>query len=657
MKKLIDFLLAISMKKKLIMGYGFVTALIFGILAVIAVNFLHIKNQYDTINEISDEIQLISQLKGDINGVRAAFLLMSLTKNQDVKKIQEDVLTIHIKRIDENLARLKRGHYKGKMEEIEKVLVPFKETLLNEMLPLIKADRIDEMIGVLGKVQAPRANVFLKVANEVIENSRQDFVGRMETINSNIKSTMITVVTFVVVIFSITFAFSFWFINRYIIGVLQDITSSAEKVATGDLTVKVEAKTGDEFGILAIDVGKIIKTMQSVMRDIANKTVYILKDATSLSVSGKEVSYRVDRDLERTTSAAAATEEMSSTVGDIARNINMAFQATERASKASSEGKAMIGETVSSIEDVNMQIEKASVRVNDLAMLSRKIDEIVIMIKDIADQTNLLALNAAIEAARAGEQGRGFAVVADEVRKLAQKTTNATSEINNILGSIHTGTVSATDMMDSAVKKAKVTGELALRLDQSFREIHENFEKVFDTVHQVVAATEEQSSTAVEISSALSGIVEDARDNSKTVKDMALSFNKFSEDAKDFLKILDGFSDPKMRVGVLKADYILWFHRIIDLLDTREVTVSTDELNADRSRMGLWYYRDGKEMFGNLGAFKELDTPHRRLHDLGLKAYEAAKNGDKETVKQYVTEASGLVDTIISILDRLESAV
>jgi methyl-accepting chemotaxis protein len=477
----------------------------------------------------------------------------------------------------------------------------------------------------------------------------------MDAINREIKMTIVTVAVIVLVIFSIAFAFSFWFINRYVIGTLHDISVSSEKVAKGDLTVRIESKTADEFGKVAEDVTSIIKAMRHVMREIANKTMYILKDATTFSLYGKDVSERVDRDIARTAAAATAVEEMSSTVGDIAQNINIASQAAERAKNASSQGKGMIDETVSSIYEVNSQIQKASDKVRDLAEFSKKIDEIVDMIKDIADQTNLLALNAAIEAARAGEQGRGFAVVADEVRKLAQRTANATTEINNILSSIHAGTVDATDIMDVAVEKSKVTGEIARRLEGAFMQIYESFQKVSDIIHQVVTATEEQSATSIEISSNLTSIAEDAKESSKTVKVMALSFNKFSADAKEFLSLLSGFTDPKLRIGVLKADYVLWLHRMFDFLDGKEVSVVQDELQSDKSRMGRWYYGEGKELFGNRSSFKELELPHRRLHELGHKAYEAAKKNDKGAVKYHVTESVKLVDEIISILAKLEA--
>jgi methyl-accepting chemotaxis protein len=655
MRGLINRLLSISLKKKVLMGYIFMSILIFGIIGLIGINFFKAKARYDAMNAMSNDIQLITQLKADINGIRAAFLRMAIARDPDVWENQEGVIAFYSEKSDENLSKLKQGAYKDKIGEIEKTWVPFRETMLKELVPLVRSGRVSEAMNILGTVQAERSKAFMGVANEIIESSRKQFVQDTETINKEIKTTMTTVVIIIVAVFAVAFIFSFWFINRYVIGVLHGISLSAEKVAKGDLTVKVESETGDEFGKVANDVTGIIKAMRYVMRDVANKTVHILKDAASLTLYGKDVSQRVDRDLERTTTAATATEEMSSTIGDIARNINVASQAAENAMNVSLKGKGMINETVSSIDGVNTQIEMASDKVRDLAEFSKKIDEIVVMIKDIADQTNLLALNAAIEAARAGEQGRGFAVVADEVRKLAQRTTNATAEINNILSSIHNGTISATDMMDVAVEKIKATAAIARHLDESFAEIHNSFQRVADMVHQIVTATEEQSATVTEISTNLTNIAEDAKESSMAVKDMTASFNKFGADAKEFLKLLDGFYDPKMKIGVTKADYVLWLYRIMDLIDARDISMNIDELQADKSRMGKWLYGEGKEFFGNLGAFREIESPHKRLHELGFNAYKAAQSGDKEAVKKYIADSVKLIDEIISILTRLES--
>ena len=621
--------LSMRLKAKVLTGYTFMSLMIIGILAIVCLNFFKIKARYDSIDAMSGDIQRIIELKGNINAVRAAFLRMAVTKDQDVWGQQQRVIDYYADRTAQDLEKLKNGTYKDQVSDVEGSWTPFIRTIREDLIPLVESGRLAQAMAILETKQAARSKTFMTSANQIIDNSRQQFAEKIEAVNHDIKSTIIWVVTTVLLIFSASVVFTFLIINKFIIKVLRNISVSAQRIAAGDLTIHLEAKTTDEFGELADDVNRIIHSMKEVLRKIAGKTAYILKDATNLTIYGSSVSQKVDKDLDRTTAAATATEEMSFTIGDIAKNVNTASQSAENAKDVSARGKAIIGETVSSIEEVNSQIGSASSKVKDLAVHSKKIDEIVVLIKDIADQTNLLALNAAIEAARAGEHGRGFAVVADEVGKLAQRTSNATTDINGILGSIHSGIVEATGMMDLAVGKANATSGLARKLEEAFREISQSFDKVSDMIREVVTTTEEQSATATEISNNLSGITEDAKKSSLTVKEMASSFNKFNFNAKEFLGILEGFTDPVMKVGVLKADYVLWLHGMLDMLESGDGSVQADELSAEKSVIGKWYYGEGRRDFGGTAPYSELESPHRRLHDLGMSACGGRKKGRK----------------------------
>lgn len=358
---------------------------------------------------------------------------------------------------------------------------------------------------------------------------------------------------------------------------------------------------------------------------------------------------------DETTSVATAIEEIDATIRDMSGNVSSINTLVQDMVKQNDTLDVELGKRV---ENISRQREKVAEVVNNIQNLgaaTENIGNIVVSISDIADQTNLLALNAAIEAARAGEQGRGFAVVADEVRKLAQRTTNATTEINNILTSIHDETVSVTEMMNVAVEKTEDAVEMARKLNVSFDEINTSFEEVTDMVHQIVTATEEQSATLTDISTNLSGLAEDARMNTESVKEMLVSFTNFTSKAKEFLRLLDGFYDPKMKIGIAKADYVMWLLRLTDLMDGQTTLFVPEEFKPDSSRMGKWYYGEGKEFFGGLSAFRELETPHKRLHEIGQLAYDVAKRGERESVKHHMTESVRLVDEIISLLTKLET--
>ncbi len=497
---IVDKILAIGIKKKVLGGYAFMSLLIFSIIGFIGIHAFKIKSYYDFLNNMNNEVQLINQLKGAIDGARAAFLLMALTKNPKIRDIQEGVMASHIKTIEENLAKLKDGMYKEKIGEIEKVLVPFNETLLKEIIPLIKEEKIDEMISVLGRVQAPRANVFLKIANEITEDSKKEFTLTMNRINREIKTAVVTVIAFTLITFSIAFVFSFWFINKYIVGDLLHIEHAADRLAAGDLMVKIEPKSKDEFGILGAKLNETVGRFNHIVNNIINASgkmvsaVGILKNMAEKAIEGtKEQFYQASL-------ISDSADKMIKTIVNIANDSTGAKESTLVGMNTAQKGKEIADTAVETVERVNQTTGELSSLVENLTKHVGDISGIATVIKDIADQTNLLALNAAIEAARAGEQGRGFAVVADEVRKLAEKTIKATVEIADKITSIRTESERTTVSMSKASEEVeKATGYIR-NVGDALQSIVEAIRHANEDVATISAAVSEHSAGSLDVS-------------------------------------------------------------------------------------------------------------------------------------------------------------
>lgn len=655
MKDIFHSILSVSLKKKILICYLFISLFLLSVIYLMYSSLTSMRLSIKEIDDRNKNIETAIMFKTNINGIRAAFLRLAIDTETQVWDNQQAVINRLIDEAKEQLNLLKQTNYKDKVNEIEKSFLPFIHTINNELIPAVKSGRKQHAIEILSTVQNERSRVFISAIDDIIKNMETDNSKEMQDLDLKNRNAIIKSIVFTLVFFIIIVLFSYWFINNYVIKLLNKITESAQMVSKGDLGIRIDIKIDDEFGKLANDVNNIIKTIKEALSDISYKTFVILQDVTTMSFAGQEVCHRIDKDLERTTSVATATEQMSSTSADISRNVHTLADSSERAKNASIEGKDMLIKTTSSIEEVNSQIRDASKKLEELTEYSKKIDNIVVLIKDIADQTNLLALNAAIEAARAGEQGRGFAVVADEVRKLAHRTSNATMEINNILSSINRGTSETTLIMSDAVNKSEGANQLVKTLNESFEEIFEGYQRVTEMVQQIVAGSEEQTATASNIAKNINDIAENAKYSSKDVKEMASSFVNFTANAKAFLKTINRFKDMNIEIGVLKADYVLWLNRVIQLIDQNSAEgLKSDELDARNSRMGKWYYGVGKAQYDNLEPFKSLETKHITFHQLGKELVHAGIRGDREKARQYMNEITSVMKEIFDLLDKIK---
>jgi methyl-accepting chemotaxis protein len=231
----------------------------------------------------------------------------------------------------------------------------------------------------------------------------------------------------------------------------------------------------------------------------------------------------------RATQVATASEEMSQTVLDIAKNTSSIETSAIDTTKLAKDGEIVVNRSVDKVKSIAQTIDQSAQLVKSLGERSNQIGEIVNVINDIADQTNLLALNAAIEAARAGEQGRGFAVVADEVRKLAERTGNSTSEIGDMVKSIQNEVHQVVVSMENITKEVKAGVDLSTQAGDVLRSIVESADKLHLMVQQIASATEEMASTSEEINKDIEMISSLSADTSGSSGKIAKASNELSQ--------------------------------------------------------------------------------------------------------------------------------
>ncbi|AOU98465.1 hypothetical protein BI364_11315 [Acidihalobacter yilgarnensis] len=291
---------------------------------------------------------------------------------------------------------------------------------------------------------------------------------------------------------------------RRLSGAIRVMDDIAE--GEGDLTRRMPDHGRDELDHLGRSFNRFVERIQQVVMQVSGSTAQLAAAAEELSATSEESSEQVRRQQSETDQVATAMHEMSTTVQEVARNASDAAQAAQHADGEARQGRQVVGEAVKAIDTLASEVERVAQAIQKLEGDSAQIGRVLEVISGISEQTNLLALNAAIEAARAGEQGRGFAVVADEVRTLAKRTQDSTEEIRGMIEQLQNGAKAAVSAMDTGRERASKSVEKAREADGSLRTITEAVTRINDMNALIASAAEEQSSVAEEINRNISNI-------------------------------------------------------------------------------------------------------------------------------------------------------
>ena len=285
-----------------------------------------------------------------------------------------------------------------------------------------------------------------------------------------------------------------WVITRQIVSPLKMTLVNAERVADGDLTHEMVVTRRDELGALQRSMQRMTVNLRELIGGLRDGVQEIAGAAEELSAVTEQTSAGVNGQRMETDQVATAMSQMTAAVQDVARNAEQASGAAVNASREAGEGNDVVGQAVAQIERLAGEVDNSMAAMAELKRESEKIGSVLDVIKGVAQQTNLLALNAAIEAARAGEAGRGFAVVADEVRSLAQRAQTSTEEIEQLISGLQSGTVRVADSLESSRALTVSSVELAQRAGAALGSITSSVSAIEAMNHHIAAAAEQQSS-------------------------------------------------------------------------------------------------------------------------------------------------------------------
>ncbi|MEE3508249.1 methyl-accepting chemotaxis protein [Pseudomonas sp. 10C3] len=314
-----------------------------------------------------------------------------------------------------------------------------------------------------------------------------------------------------------------WAITRQIVTPLLHTLHVVERVASGDLSQDLHVERKDEIGQLQNSIQRMTVNLRALIGGISDSVTQIASAAEELSAVTEQTSAGVNSQKVETDQVATAMHEMTATVQEVARNAEEASEAAVAADQQAREGDRVVKEAITQIERLASEVGNSTDAMTELKRESDKIGSVLDVIKSVAQQTNLLALNAAIEAARAGEAGRGFAVVADEVRSLAQRTQKSTEEIEALIAGLQKGTQHVATIMDNSRSLTVSSVELTRRAGSSLENIARTVSAIQGMNQQIAAAAEQQSATAEEINRSVLNVRDVSEQTSAASEETAAS--------------------------------------------------------------------------------------------------------------------------------------
>ncbi|QDU72107.1 methyl-accepting chemotaxis protein [Mucisphaera calidilacus] len=334
---------------------------------------------------------------------------------------------------------------------------------------------------------------------------------------------------------------SAYLLSTSIVTRIRDYGLIFQKVAQGDLTQRVKVSGSDEIARLGKDFNDLGTNLQKLIGEVHETSRDVADASTQIAGASQQISSGVSNQNEQAGQISAATEEMSASILEVAQKAGEASSAATESGEIASSGRSIVDDMTHAMEQIRDAVSNGSQSVATLGQRGEQIGEIISVINDIADQTNLLALNAAIEAARAGEHGRGFAVVADEVRKLADRTTNATEEIEESIRAIQNETEVAVSRMNDGNERVGTGVEQAGQAGSSLEQIVTSAQNVAGMIQSIAAAAEQQSVASTQVSRSIESITATGQESSEAARHTSELANTLADRSETLKNLIERF--------------------------------------------------------------------------------------------------------------------
>ncbi len=535
--------------------------LLVGCVSVMVAGFLGLAGMKGSNNDIENlykesltNVTRFSHIMGLMRDNRIQ-LLLALQHNPaapDIVKLHDHAMELHLNSVKKNIEEIAAiwKEYTGsgtlsveekKMADdfAEKRGIFVKEGLL-PVHDLVLAGNFPEAT----RLTITKINPLFKTANEaalkLYENEQAQGKKAYDDAVKQYRTTMALVVGAIIASILVSVILGFMII-RSISSAAASLVDASSAMAHGDLSRRVRLTSRDELGAIGDSFDIMADSFSQAIRKVAESSAQVAVAASQVNSTAERIATGAEEVASQAATVATAGEEMSATSGDIAQNCQMAAEGAQQASRSAHNGAEVVKNTVVVMGLIAAKVKESASTVESLGARSDQIGAIIGTIEDIADQTNLLALNAAIEAARAGEQGRGFAVVADEVRALAERTTRATREIGEMIKAIQSETRGAVAAMEQGVRQVESGTAEAAKSGEALSDILEQINAVAMQVNQIATAAEEQTATTSEISSNMMQITEVVQDTASGAHQSATAAAQLNGNAEELQRLVQQF--------------------------------------------------------------------------------------------------------------------